>query len=680
VQDTLDLPGRRRPRVRPPRPVRPDPVPAGRLPVARVAVDSGLAHLDRPFDYLVPEAMSATAVPGSRVRVRLAGVLVGGLVLERVAGSDHPGRLTPLTAAVSGEPVLTPEIAGLARAVADRCAGALADVLRLAVPPRHGRVEVEPRREPPAAPAPAAPLPGGWSAYSGGADFLSAVAAGGAPRGAWVALPGPRWPVELAAAVAATVAGGRGAVVVVPDARDLARVDAALTAALGPGRHVALAAQLGPAERYRRWLRVLRGEVEAVVGTRAAVWAPVRDLGLVAVWDDGDDSLAEPRAPYPHARDVAVLRAHRASAGLLLGALAPSVEVVALLRGGWLRPLAPSRQTVRSVAPRVVAAGSDAELARDPAARAARLPRVAFEAVREGLADGLPVLVQVPRRGYQPGLACARCRTPARCASCAGPLGRPGAELLPSCRWCGRPQADHTCPACGGTGLRAVAVGERRTAEELGRALPGVTVRTSGGDAVLTRVPAGPSLVVATPGAEPLAPDEGYAAALLLDGWSLLGRPDVRAAEEAVRRWTAAASLVRPGGRVVLGADAGIPAVQALVRWDPSGFAAREADERAALRFPPAVRMAAVEGSPAAVAELLAAVQLPPGAELLGPVPVRRRLDAGRDGDQPPERALLRVAPRDGPALAAALAVATRSRSARKAEPVRVQLDPRDLG
>ena len=109
--------------------------PADDLPVARVAVDVSLAHLDRPFDYLVPERLSAVAVPGCRVRVRFAGQLAGGYLLARAAASDHPGRLAYLERVVSPEPVLRPEIAALAREVADRYAGTLADVLRLAIPP-----------------------------------------------------------------------------------------------------------------------------------------------------------------------------------------------------------------------------------------------------------------------------------------------------------------------------------------------------------------------------------------------------------------------------------------------------------------------------------------------------------------------------------------------------------------
>jgi primosomal protein N' (replication factor Y) len=248
--------------------------------------------------------------------------------------------------------------------------------------------------------------------------------------------------------------------------------------------------------------------------------------------------------------------------------------------------------------------------------------------------------------------------------------------------------------------MRAMLVGSARTAEELGRAFPGVRVRVSGGGAAATGssvAPAGarsaatastvaaeipaerqalasveaqPALVIATPGAEPVAAGQGYGAALLLDGWSLLARPDLRAAEEALRRWANAAALVRPGGRVVIAADAGVPAVQALIRWDARGAAQRELADRLELAFPPASRMAALSGAAAAVADLLDAAELPAGAELIGPTP----------DDEGHERLLIRVPREAGAALAAALHSAAAARSARKAaDPVKIVLDPAHL-
>ncbi|MDR0345405.1 MAG: primosome assembly protein PriA, partial [Nocardiopsaceae bacterium] len=300
---------------------------AGRLPVARVAVDVSLAHLDRPFDYLVPARMSEAAVPGCRVRVRFAGQLTDGYLLDRAAASDHPGRLMPLERVVSPEPVLRPEIAAIAREVADRYAGTLADVLRLAIPPRHAGAEARPMAVTAGAGGLARPAPGPWSRYPAGEAFLAALADGRAPRAVWTALPGPGWPAEIAVVAATAAAAGRGTVIVVPDARDLGRVHDALTEALGPGQHACLAAGLGPAERYLRWLAVSRGAVRVAAGTRGAMFAPVRDLGLTVIWDDGDDLHAEPRAPYPHAREVLALRAHRCGAAALIGGFARTAEM-----------------------------------------------------------------------------------------------------------------------------------------------------------------------------------------------------------------------------------------------------------------------------------------------------------------------------------------------------------------
>jgi primosomal protein N' (replication factor Y) len=663
-----------------------DPGPAAAvLPVARVAVDIPLAHLDRPFDYLIPERLSDQAVPGCRVRVRFAGQLVDGYLLDRAAESGHQGRLARLERVVSPEPVLSPEIMALAREVADRCAGTLADVLRLAIPPRHARTET-------AAPLPGPdgtvpdgtgpdgtgpgsgsgrPAPGPWARYPDGPAFLDALASRRGPRAVWSALPGPHWPEEIARAVATVAASGRGALAVVPDARDLSLLDTALAAQLGPGRHVTLSADLGPAERYRRWLAVRRGGQRVVAGTRAAMFAPVSDLGLVVLWDDGDDLHAEPRAPYPHAREVLALRAHRTGAAVLIGGFARTAESTSLVASGWARPIVADRPVLRNHAPAVRAAGGDAELARDEAAQTARLPSLVLRTAREALASG-PVLVQVPRRGYVAALGCARCRARARCAACGGPLALASVGAVPRCGWCGVADERWRCSHCGHSAVRALVTGAGRTAEELGRAFPGIPLITSGGAAMIPTVPGSPALVVATPGAEPQA-GGGYAAALLLDGWMLLGRPSLRAAEETLRRWMNASALVRSGpagGRVVVVADSAIPAVQALIRWDPVTHSERELDERAELHFPPAVRIASLSGPQDAVQALLAGAELPPGAEVLGPV------------DEPPDnvRMLVRVPRSAGLALAGALHGAQAGRSARKAPgAVRVQLDPAEL-
>ncbi|OBK26828.1 primosomal protein N' [Mycobacterium asiaticum] len=646
-------------------------------------------HLDRDFDYLVSPEQSDDAQPGVRVRVRFHGRLVDGFVLERRNDTDHQGKLGWLDRVVSAEPVLTPEIRRLAEAVAARYAGTRPDVLRLAVPPRHARVEKEQFK---AVPRPlVAPVdPAGWETYNRGGPFLAALAESRAARAVWQALPGEQWVDRFAEAAAQTVAAGRSVLAIVPDQRDLDALWLAAVARVGQDSVVALSAGLGPAARYRRWLAVLRGSARVVLGTRSAVFAPVSELGLVMVWSDADDNLAEPRAPYPHAREVAMLRAHQARCASLIGGYARTAEAQALVRSGWAHDIVAARPVVRARTPRVVAL-DDSGYAdeRDPAARTARLPSIALRAARSALDAGAPVLVQVPRRGYVPSLACARCRAIVRCRHCTGPLALQERETSAACRWCGRVDPALRCARCGSDAVRAVVVGARRTAEELGRAFPGTPVVTSAGDAVVSEVPDKPALVVATPGAEPCAA-RGYGAALLLDTWALLGRQDLRAAEDALWRWMSAAALVRSrrdGGVVTVVAESSLPTVQSLIRWDPVGHADGELMARAEVGLPPSVHIAALDGPADAVTALLNEARLTHqeglDAELLGPVdlPAGARRPAGTTGDATVIRMLVRVRRDQGLRLAAALRAAVGVLSARQTQaPVRVQIDPLHIG
>ena len=239
-----------------------------------------------------------------------------------------------------------------------------------------------------------------------------------------------------------------------------------------------------------------------------------------------------------------------------------------------------------------------------------------------------------------------------------------GPDERASCSWCGT--SSWTCAFCGAARLRAVGVGAERTAEEIGRAFPGVPVLSSHAGHVLSEIPHRPSLVVATPGAEPDC-DPGYAAVLLLDARSMLERPTLDASVSALQRWMAAARLAAPGAPVVITAENSLAAVQALVRWDPVWLASREITERATAGLPPSTRIASLTGDLASVRDVAASLQVP--HRLLGPVP---------EGDE--QRGLV-VVPRDqGARLAHELRGITSARSSRSgASIVRVVMDPASL-
>ena len=640
-------------------------------PVARVRVDSTLPQVDRTFDYRVPAELSEDAVPGARVRVLFNGHELTGYIEERAATTDWTRTsLLPLKSVLSRVPAVAPEIFALAEALADRYASTVANVLRLAVPPRIAALDKKyapllpgyesaylgdsapvstsdapesaasesAESEPSAASAtfsaavssatdpyawlatPGAPAPfvldppalnpdapdaaSVFSDYENGAEFIEDVAAGAATRAVMTVLPGHlehTWADVVATALATAATSGRGAIAVVPTAKNLDLLEAALAERLPADSFVRLSSDSTPHTRYHGFVKARLGRVPVVIGTRAAAYAPVANLGLVVCWDDGDSSLVERRAPYCHARDVLLLRASAENTAALFVGFSMSSEAARLVRTRWASHVRAPRALVRDYSPRIFSTGSEFELARDPLAAMARIPHLAFEHARRALARG-PVLVQVARSGYIPSFSCERCRMPARCGECSGPLSVASGSSVPSCSWCGRLAQRWRCSECGFTHWRYSAAGATRTAEELGRAFPNVPVISSAGDHVRASVGPEPALVVATPGAEPVA-FGGYAAALLLDADKMLRFDSLRAPEAALRRWLNAAALVRPAaleGTVVTTASPS-PVEQALVRWDPAWFARQELEERAQTGLPPAVRTAAVTGAEADV-------------------------------------------------------------------------------
>ncbi|WP_345802516.1 primosomal protein N' [Microbacterium sp. AZCO] len=582
-------------------------------PVARVLLDSPLPQLDRLFDYAIPPEWDRDATPGVRVRVplRTAGRVVDGYLVERVEEEPGDRPLSELDAVVSPVPVLTPSLYALARRVADRAAGSASDILRLAIPKRMVRAEKAwisaPAPELPAVDAAALEWAGRvLAAYPGlaaGIDDSGRLALEAPARPA--AVPGPdgstltigAWAELLAAAAVHTLGGGRSAILVVPDHRDQAQLEAALASRVPEHALVRHDARQSSPARYAGFLRTLDPVPSIVIGSRSAVYAPVHAPGLVALWDDGDPLLSEPLTPGVHARDAGLVRQELDACALLFAGHTRTTDVERLVSLGWVRDVPPARRS----SPRVVLSAT-----REGESRGARVPSAAFAAAREALESG-PVLVQVARPGYAPVLVCAECRRPARCAHCAGPLhaARPGA--VPECGWCGRSANGWVCPHCASPRVRMASSGSERTADELGRAFAGTRVIVADGEHQVLRVDARPALVVATRGAEPIA-EGGYRAVILLDGERMLLADDLRIGESALRWWMNAAALAAPGAPVHLVGVAG-PVARALATWTPAAYARGELADRAPLRMPPAVRVAALDGPADAVRTAIATLR-----------------------------------------------------------------------
>lgn len=593
-------------------------------------LDSPLPQLDRLFDYAVPAELGDVPL-GVRVRVplRTAGRVIDGYVVELDTEHDGDRPLSEVDSVVSPVAVLPERLYRLARRAADRAAGSASDVLRLVIPKRQVRVEKAWSDDSPEL-APSDEALSAASELIASYDSLADVLDAGG-RAAVEAIPvrhqdDPGWAALLASTAARTLAAGRSSVLVVPDHRDLDQLLAALGSYVPDQAVVRFDSRQTNPDRYRAFLRSLEDAPCIVVGNRSAVYAPVR-AGVVAVWDDGDPLLGEPLAPYINARDAALLRQEQEGSALLFVGHTRTTDVERLVAHGWLQDV----RAARRVLPRVILS-TPQEM---DAPTAQRMPSSAFLSARNAAAEG-PVLVQVSRPGFAPSLVCAECRAPARCAHCGGPLGAKHRGAVPVCAWCGRGARAWACPTCSSTKLRLASSGSERTADELGKAFPGIRVIVADSAHPVERVADKPALVVATRGAEPLA-EGGYRAVVLLDGPRMLQAPDLRIGESCLRWWSNAAALAAPGAPIhLVGVDGAI--ARALATWSQSAYARTELSERAPLHMPPAARVALVEGSTASVARALASLQelaLPSDA-VLGPVPIE-------SDDYPPRvRALIR--------------------------------------
>ena len=599
----------------------------GRGRVARVLLDTPLPQRDHPFDYKIPDPLDADIVAGVRVTVPLRGGtrFVGGFVVERVENAEFPGELGDIGSVVSPIPVLTTDTYLFARAVADRQAGSVIDVLRLVIPPQYVRAEkaylaaATVTNAPTdvttcAVTAPSQQLktqhPTGFDTWipEAGARYVVDVPAHVVELGTgeWV----PSWALTFAELAAQTFARNESSILVVPDFRDIDVVEKALRA-MGLGAALCrVDAQQTGQQRYLSYLRSLESRPCIVLGNRSAPLAPAHKLGLIALWDDGDGSFCEPLAPYAHARDVALMRQQSEAATLVLAAHTRSTETQRLVSVGW----AQSVSGTAAYRPNIELADQQTE---DVDGHHARIPSQAMLGARAAAKVG-PILIQVSSPGYSSALACTKCRERARCNTCAGPLGAARKGAPPTCRWCGKLASAWACPVCHHRELKHLSPGSERTADELGRAFPGIKVIIADGNHSVQNVDSSSALVIATPGAEPLA-EGGYRAILLLDGERLRMRENLRVNEDVLRHWSNAAALAATDATVYLvGAGEELGAVMAS--WSQPEFAKRELADRHALRLPPAVRVVSVSGPLDDVTTTCAEVSTLSGVRVLGPI------------------------------------------------------------
>jgi len=553
--------------------------PASNSPVARVLVDTGVFHLDQEFDFLVPEELSEQAIPGVSVRVPFNGRKCEGYIVGRANSSAHVGRMQYIDKVNNETPLLTASILNLSRAVARKYASNIMDVLRFAIPVSMSSVKKV------------------VCSYSDQRSinkdlikdypqsYFDSLQNGEASHVIWTPLPTTE-PFELLAEICKIRSGG--VLVLVPDAKSVERCLKVFMGS-GIGKNILTwSSELTKSQRYSNYLEILNGSAQIVIGVRGAIFLPIQALSLIVVWDEGNDNFSEIRSPGWHAREVAIERTRQDGCALILGSFSPSLVATRYLLSGWLKPLHPPREVFREFSPKFIGIS---ELS-SPDQRG-RISTKAWKTIQKGLQSG-PVLIQVPLRGYIRSLVCQTCANHARC-QCGGKLIIASVKKNVVCGLCGVFQSDWQCHYCAGKTFRHSGIGDERTLEEIGKAFPGTTIRSSNQASMILDEIRDSCIVLATPGSEPRARN-GYSAIIFLDSRVFLERATVNAEEQARLNWFSVSALASLNGEVFLDVVSTDPNFQALLRWDPWHSATRDLLERSDLQLPPQFKAISVIG------------------------------------------------------------------------------------
>lgn len=543
---------------------------------ASVVVESDLLQLDREFDFLVPENLSKIIAVGQRVKFQLGRTkkLATGFVSGLPAQSSFA--TSELAEIVDEAAVVTPEIITLARAVANRQAVALGEILQQAVVEHMPRIE-KPEVLPVTFSSPGIPQ------IPGLADIPERCAVLTSARSiTFESQRYPDWSWLFLKVALESFQKGKSTILVLPE-RDQITQLSDLFKAMGLGE--AISTWLPGAkksERFTSFHRVLNQEISIVIGSRSAIYAPVRNLGHIAVFDDGDESLREQGSPYTHVREIALMRA-TAGIGILFAANYRSLEIQRLVEIGYLKDLSVQLPPAR--------------ISFSPPAQ--RLDASSFKLIRDALEIG-PVLVLIPRKGNSATVYCAGCDERLVCLNCKGPIWETEKGEY-RCRVC--QGISHSCAKCGSSKLRRGRTGSTRTAAEFGKAFPGMTVSEFTSDTKVTAVKKNKHLVLATPGSAPRVTG-GYAALLILDSDVWLSMPNLRAEQSAIRDWMEAIELLSDSGRAhIAGLDSDLG--QAISLGQHRELASTGFREVNSLSLPPAARVATLEGTQETISQAL---------------------------------------------------------------------------
>jgi primosomal protein N' (replication factor Y) len=700
--------------------------------LARVAVVRVDLRLNQEFDYLVPPSLAASAVPGARVRVPFGRRVLQGTVLAlRAPGARLPAELAlkPIYEVIGDAPVLSAPVLQLARWMSeyylcplDLCLRAVApSVVQRRATLRKVRPRADAELEEAAAAAVASqPLPL-TGAQAAALERVLLATREKAPRPVLLfGVTGSGKTEVYLQAIAEVLRAGRGAIVLVPEIsltpqtveRFRSRfvlpsppprpptgslfepgAESPLATAPSPignrqsatGNVLAvLHSGLSQGERFREWQRIRSGEARVVVGARSAVFAPVRDLGLIVVDEEHEPAYKQEEMPRYHARDVAVMRGRLEGAAVLLGSATPSLESFRNAREGkYALSRLPERVDGRKL-PRVRVVDMRVEIIRQKGLSV--FSQSLHGAILSRLERGEQVILYLNRRGYSASLLCRKCGFVATCPECSVALSYHRADQKLLCHFCGHQEpAPSRCPKpeCRDPSIRFQGFGTEKLEEAVKACFPQARVARMDSDTMLGRADYERTLLRFRMGRlDVLLGTQMIAKGLDFPRVTLVGIiyadlglhvPDFRSGERTFQQVTQVAGRAGRGdleGEVIV--QSFTPhhsAIQFGRRQDYEGFYEEESGFRRQLDYPPFNHLTKLEftSAQASKAEFAArrfaealARDAGPGLRLLGPCPApmprlrgRHRFhlllrDSRRKGRKDDLRKLLDAWPRDG--------------------------------
>jgi len=537
--------------------------------VAKVRFSSPLPQLDKEFDYLVPIELFSTIHFGQLVEVPFGpgGKAKTGIVCDVSTVEKPREKLLSISSIVSPFIVLTKEQLELCRAVAHRQAGTVGELIAGSVPKRFVRVESKPLVIEPTMPAQSELHPDyliDALKINSRLYFQPRLFDGGAL---------PDWAANFVAACHAELLQGKSSLVVLPDFAELEKFERALK----QFGLIDIATRHSSADtgsvRYANHLRSI-GSISINYGLRSSAFSPAKNLGLIILWDDGDESHIEQSSPYWNSREVLLQRAELEKVKIVLASHSPSTEVIRLLEISHLVPLISERDGFSALVTEL----------------ADRLDSQTFALISNTLKEGKPALVQIANAGWASALVCVGCKELRTCSNCSSSIWvDPSGKMR--CRSCKSNIQQSAC-TCGKTSTRPTRLGASAFTSQMVRSFPDANVVHSNGENRLLNVKSGPLLVVATPGAEPEV-EGGYACVVIADAPSMVGSPRLRALEQSLGKWANAISLANKSASIVFTGLKGDLA-QHMKQLSFYSAVAEDFNDRKDLGLPPITRIASI--------------------------------------------------------------------------------------